>query len=138
MNANTVTTPTAQSTGTAVRVGLALAALLGLLDIIGGISQFGSDTLLPVAVAATIIGLGLITVVLVPFAWRGASWASWAIIGSRALSALTTLPAFFVTGVPVVAVIMATVTIAITVLAIALILMRGRAPAVAPEQRQER
>lgn len=128
MNANTLTTQAPRTTGTAVRVGLALAALLGILDIIGGLSQFGSDVLLPAAVAATIIGLGVITVGLVPFAWRGAGWASWTIICLRVLSALTALPAFFVSGVPVVAVIMATVTIAVTVLAIALILMRGRAP----------
>ena len=125
MTANTLT-QTPRATGTATRVGLVLACLLGLLDIGGGITQLGSDALLPMAVAATTIVLGLITVVLVPFAWRGAGWAGWTVIATRALSALTALPAFFVSGVPAAAVIAATAGITLTVVAIALILMRGR------------
>jgi TRAP-type C4-dicarboxylate transport system permease small subunit len=128
MNANTLDTQAPGATGTTTKVGLVLAALLGLADIAGGISQLASDALLPVVVAATAIGLGAITVVLVPFAWCGAGWPSWTIIATRALSTLTALPAFFVPGVPAAAVIAATVGIALAVLAIVLILMRGRTP----------
>jgi hypothetical protein len=136
MNTNT-STETARATGTppaTVKVGLVLAGLLGLADIAGGISQLTSDALLPMVVAATAIGLGVLTVVLVPFAWRGAGWASWTIIGTRAVSAMTALPAFFVPGVPAAAVIAATVGIALAVLAIALMLVRGRAPVPAGQE----
>lgn len=132
MNATSLATGESRATGTAYRVGLVLAALLGLADIVGGISQLGPDALLPFAVAATVTGLGVATVVLVPFAWRGTGWVSWTIIVLRALSAITTLPAFFVPGVPAEAVITAAVTIAVTVLAIVLMIVRGRATAPDP------
>jgi hypothetical protein len=135
MNANVTVTEVPRPTRTTVRVGLVLAALLGLVDVIGGISQLGPDALLPFAVAATTIVLGLITIVVVPFAWPGAGWASWTVIVTRAVAAMTALPAFFVPGVPVPAVIAAAVTISVTVLAIVLILMRGRAPLPSAEQR---
>jgi len=126
MNANSVTTETQRGTGTAARVGLVLAALLGLADIVGGMTQFGADAVLPIAAVLVAIGLGVATLVLVAVAWRGAGWAIWSVIVLRAVSALTALPAFFLPGVPAEAVITATAAIAVTVLAIALILMGGR------------
>lgn len=122
----TVATGESRGTATPYRVGLVLAALLGLADIVGGISQLGPDAILPFAVAVTVTGLGVITLVLLPLAWRGTGWASWTIIAARTLSAITTLPAFFVPVVPVVAVITAAATVAVTVLAVVLMIVSGR------------
>ena len=42
-----------------------------------------------------------LTLVAIPFGWRGAGWATGLIIATRLLSALSALPAFLVPGVPV-------------------------------------
>ena len=105
-----------------LRTGLVMAAALGVLDIAAGLMQFtaGAD-LLPNGIAVSIIVLGAGTVVLVPFAWRGARWASWTVAAMRGASALTGVPAFFVPGVPAGAVIAASVGILLAVVVATLI-----------------
>lgn len=104
-----------------LRTGLVLAGLLGAIDIAGGISQLSSDALLPMPVAVAMIVLGAATLALTPFAWRGARWAGWTIATMRVASALTGVPAFFVTGVPTAAVIAASTGIVLAVIVAALI-----------------
>lgn len=105
-----------------LRIGIVIAALLGVLDVAAGAMQLGgSAALLPAGVAVAMIVLGAGTVVLVPFAWRGARWAGWTLAAMRIASALTGLPAFFVAGVPAGAVIAAAVGIFLAVAVTALI-----------------
>lgn len=104
-----------------LRTGLVLAGLLGALDIAAGISQLSGVGLIPLAVAITMIVLGAATLAVIPFAWRGARWAGWTIAAMRVASALTGLPAFFVSGVPAAAVIAASTGIVLAVIVAALI-----------------
>ncbi len=104
-----------------LRTGLVLAGLLGALDIAAGISQLSGVGLIPLAVAITMIVLGAATLAVIPFAWRGARWAGWTIAAMRVASALTGLPAFFVSGVPAAAVIAASTGIVLAVSVAALI-----------------
>lgn len=105
-----------------LRTGLVIAAILGVLDIAGGVMQIGGSVgVFPIGVAIAMILLGAATVVLVPFAWRGTRWAGWTIAAMRGASALTGLPAFFVAAVPAGAVIAASVGIVLAVAVAALI-----------------
>lgn len=114
-------------TSGAARLGVALAALLGIADVIGGAMQLSQETL-PLAVSSFMIAAGAATLLAAPFAWRGAVWATWAIILLRLLSALTGLPAFFVPGIPAGVVIAAAVGIVLACsVAVLLLLKPGRA-----------
>jgi len=104
-----------------LRTGLVIAAVLGVLDIAGGVLQLGGGGLVPIAIAIAMIALGAATVILVPFAWRGTRGAGWAIAGTRGASALLGVPAFFVPGVPAAAVIAASVGVLLAVVVAALI-----------------
>lgn len=108
-----------------LRTGLVFAAILGVLDIVGGIVQLtASDAMLPVAVAGATLLAGAATLILVPFAWRGRRRAAWTVAGLRLGSALTALPAFFVAGVPVAAVVAAATGILLAV-AVAVLIAFG-------------
>jgi hypothetical protein len=107
------------------KVGLALAGVLGLIDMTSVFTPLpDSDAPGPpvgVLVAGTV--LGVITVVAVVHTWRTANRASSRVVaGSRILSAITALPAFFVTGVPAWVVAVVAVFVVVTVVVIALVL----------------
>lgn len=110
------------------KVGLGLAAALGLLDMtnVAGIPASDSDTPgPPTGVLVADVVLGLITVVAVVYTWRTANrTGSRVVAGSRILSAITALPALFVTGVPAWVVPVVSVLIVVTVVVIALVLSR--------------
>jgi len=76
-------------------VGLVIAGLLGILDLPSFLmsSDSGDGPPLPVAIVSTV--LGLITLVALYFGWRGDRRALWTVAGSRILSALLGVPAFF-------------------------------------------
>ena len=81
--------------------GLAVCALLGVVDIIG-LAALGlpGDDGPPVLVALIGAVLGVITLVGARMAWRGGRSGVVTVIVSRVLSALSALPAFFVDDVP--------------------------------------
>ena len=80
--------------------GLAICALLGVIDIIS-LASLGSDDGPPVIVTLSGAVFGVITLVGARIAWRGGpKWGLVAVIVSRVLSALSALPAFFVDDVP--------------------------------------
>ncbi|QEW03487.1 hypothetical protein [Microbacterium lushaniae] len=108
------------------RAGIVIAAVLALVDIVGGVAQLAPGSLLPPEVAVVAIVLGVGTAVLVPIAWRGSRWSIWLMAALRALSALTAVPAFFVPDVPTAAVLAAAVTVVVTVVAIVLLLLKGQ------------
>ena len=80
--------------------GLAICALIGVIDIIS-LASLGSDDGPPVIVTLSGAVFGVITLVGARIAWRGGpKWGLVAVIVSRVLSALSALPAFFVDDVP--------------------------------------
>lgn len=80
--------------------GLAICALLGVIDIIS-LAQLGSDDGPPVLVTLSGAVFGVITLVGARMAWRGGrSGGVVAVIVSRVLDGLSALPAFFVDDVP--------------------------------------
>jgi hypothetical protein len=89
-------------------------ALLSLNDIAGLAFTDGKHP--PYAVAALGAALGLISLVLVVLAWRGGPGIK-ALLVVRVVSALTALPAFFISDVPVAAVIDASAIVGLTALA---------------------
>lgn len=113
-----------------VTVGLVIAGLLGLTDIIATPLTDGEHPPWVIAIAGGV--LGVITVVGVVFAWRGSRGGAAAVIVSRLLSALTAVPALFVDGVPSGLRVIAGIGILVTLLAVALIAGGLRRQAVAP------
>lgn len=120
-----VTTPRT-TISTLGRIGLVIAGLLALGDIVTGATQLGADATLPIEVAITVIVAGVATLVLLPFAWRARRWASIAVVVIRVLSALTAVPAFFVPGLEPTLVIVAAAGIVVSVAAAAFILLGSR------------
>ncbi|MEU6140990.1 hypothetical protein ABZ848_11580 [Streptomyces sp. NPDC047081] len=112
------------------RTGLALAAVLGLLDLTNlfdvPVESSDPDAAGPpqgIVIADGI--LGVITLVAVWFAWRRADrTASRVVAGSRILSVITSLPALFVSGVPAWVVALVAVSVIASVVVIALVLSR--------------
>ncbi|MEU6407316.1 hypothetical protein [Microbispora sp. NPDC046933] len=98
-------------------IGLVIAGLFGLIDVIS--VPFGDGEHPPFVVALADGVLGLITVVGVVLAWRGSRAGVVAVIVTRLLSALTAVPAFFSDGVPAPAVAVAAVGIVLTLACVA-------------------
>ena len=78
--------------------GLALLGLLSLLDLAGPLLTDGDHPPMEVAVVGSVVGL--VSLVLVGYAYRGSSRAVAPLVVLRVLSALTAVPAFFVDDVP--------------------------------------
>lgn len=125
-----MTTSTTAALSRANRIGLVLAGLLGLFDLVSllttpapGPGEEGP----PVEVLVACTVLGAITLVGVVWAWRtGSRVAARVVAGSRILSAITSLPAFFVEGVPPAFVGLAAAGVLLTVVAVGLLLSRPR------------
>jgi hypothetical protein len=107
------------------KTGLVLAALLGLLDVIG---LFSINTPFPEGMTTPpdwlvilVAILGLVTMAAIVPAWRGNRRAVLVVVATRILSALSAVPAYFV-NVPSYILITTTVLVAVTILAIWLML----------------
>lgn len=129
MSNSTVTrTPAVLSTKN--KVGLALAAVLGLNGAL--VSPFvlaDADKGPPLAVLIIGAVLGVITLILVLYTARTASrTGARAIAGVRIVSALLSAPAFFVSHVAPTSVVMASAVIIVTVVTIVLLLSRPATP----------
>ena len=114
------------------KAGLALATLLGIADLasLAGPQPAPGEQGPPTAVLVASTVLGLITVVAAVYTWRtGNRVGSRVVAGSRILSAVGSLPAFFVAGVPAGLVAVAAAGVVVTVLSVWLVLSppRGRA-----------
>lgn len=101
----------------AVRIGLVLAALLTVNDALLVSQQIGDGD--PVVIGILVCAVA--TAVAVPFAWRGTSAGRHTVVATRVLSALTGLPAFFVTDVPAVGVVMAAIGMVLALIVAALV-----------------
>jgi hypothetical protein len=107
------------------KIGLAVAGILGLVDTASllmprpGPGELGP----PVAVLIVDTILGLVTLLAVVYTVRTAARAGARVVaGSRVLSTITALPAFFVPGVPPGLVAVAAVAVVVTLVTVWLVL----------------
>ncbi|MEU8260739.1 hypothetical protein AB0C02_08965 [Micromonospora sp. NPDC048999] len=112
-------------------VGLAIAGLLGLLDLATWLSGVGGEGQPPVAAAVVITLLGAITLAGAGFAWRGRRGGLVTVIVTRILSGLAALPAFADDTISTANEVLIGVGLAVTVIALVLIWPGLRRPAVA-------
>lgn len=109
------------------KIGLGLAALLGLSDVTSPFwpAPEGATNGPPFAVLVAGAVLGLITLVCVVHTWRTGSRISARLIaGTRILSILGAMPAFFVSGIPPVAVAIVAALVLLTIISVVLVLSR--------------
>jgi hypothetical protein len=115
---------------TRTRVGLVLAVVLGLADVVSAFFPTPDGEVGP-PLAIVILGgvLGLATLAAVAVAWRsGRRGALRIVAGTRVLSAITALPAFFV-DVPAWLKLLVAVLVVLTVVCVVLVLSPARRPA---------
>lgn len=117
-------TTTRRLTSTPSRVGLILAAVLAIGDIVAYATQAILTYGEPISIFMLVAGV--VTLVAIPFGWRGSTAALWVVAVFRVLSSLTGLPAFFFPGVPAPFVITAAVGILLAVLVAVLLFIRRR------------
>ena len=110
------------------RIGLVIFGLLSVVDIVGIFFTDGDHP--PYAVAAIGTLLGLVSLVLVVQAFRDPSRSLRLLIGLRVLSAVTAIPAFFVSDVPAAAQVAAGAIVVLTAVGV-LLTARARSMAVA-------
>jgi hypothetical protein len=120
----------AREASTRNKIGLVLAVLFGLADIASPFTPVSADdgeAGPPMFVLVADGVLGIITVVAAVFAWRGANRVAARIVaGTRILSVLTALPAFFVSGVPAPVVALVAASVVLTVVCVVLVLAPPR------------
>jgi len=80
------------------RAGLVILALLSRVDVAGPLLTDGETP--PMAIALVGCALGVASLVCVVLAWRGMTRAVLPLVVLRLLSALSAVPAFFVSDVP--------------------------------------
>jgi hypothetical protein len=107
------------------RAGLMILAFLSLIDVAGPLLTDGDNP--PMAIALVGSALGLASLVCVVLAWRGRTRAVLPLAALRLLSALTAVPAFFISDVPPAIRGLAAVLVLLTVAGVALVVgSRGR------------
>lgn len=106
------------------KFGLVLLGLLALADVATPLITDGEHPPMSIAIGSAVVGL--ISLVLVGFAWRGRRWALAPLITLRLASALLAVPAFFAADVPAAAVVAAGVGVAATVVGVIAVLLPKR------------
>lgn len=113
------------------RIGLVLAFVCGVFDVASApFLASGGQPGPPSSVTSFDAVLGALSLVAIAFAWRRRSRSLVRVIAViRVVDAATTLPAFFVTGVPAGLVIAASAFILLTAVIVMLLMSRGPAAA---------
>jgi|tagenome__1003787_1003787.scaffolds.fasta_scaffold20981696_2 hypothetical protein len=109
---------------TNLKFGIAICGFLALTDI-AGLAGTGMDDAPPFAVIAIGAALGVATLAALRPALRQSPAGLWVVIGTRTVSALSSLPPFFIDVPPYIRVACA-VAIALTVLSVGLLLPYAR------------
>lgn len=114
------------------RAGLVVLGVFALGDLAAPLLTDGETP--PMFIALIGSGLGLLSLILIAFAWRGRVAAAIGVVVLRLLSALTAVPAFLVNGVPTGAKVLAGLAIALAVVGSVLVLagLRRPVPVVVP------
>ena len=108
------------------RSGVVLLGVLSVIELTGPLTTDGQHP--PMIIALIGAALGLLSIVLAVLAWRGRTAAAVGLCVLRMLSALTALPAFWVTGVPGPVVAVAGTSIVLTIVGVVLTLAGLRRP----------
>lgn len=106
------------------KAGLIILAVLSVLDLLLPLLSDGEHPPIAVALAASVVGL--ISLVLIVSAWRGATRAMPVLIVLRMLSALSAVPAFMAPDVPAPTVGTAALVVALTLVGVALVVIGPR------------
>lgn len=106
------------------RFALVLLALLSVADLLLPLVTDGDHP--PMSIALISAGLGAASLTFLVGAWRGQRPGLVGVVVTRLLSALLTLPAFFIGDVPAGVVAASAGTVAATVLGIVLVLVGSR------------
>jgi hypothetical protein len=106
------------------RIGLVLLGLLAVGDLATPFVTDGETP--PMWVALISLALGLASLACLPAAWRGRRPALLGLFGTRLLSAVLAIPAFFVDDVPGDVAALVGVTVALTVVGVVLVLAGTR------------
>jgi hypothetical protein len=110
------------------RVGVVLAALLGLSEIVSTLlipAPAPGEQGPPEVVLIFGAAMGVLTIAACVYAWvRNSRGGLRVAAASRLLSAITGLPAFFVEGVPAPLVVASAVSLVLTLVAVALLMSR--------------
>ncbi len=106
------------------KFGLVLLGLLALADVATPLTTDGDHPPMSIAIGSAVVGL--ISLVLIGYAWRGKRWALAPLITLRLPSALLAVPAFFADGVPTAAVVAAGIGVAATVVGVIAVLLPKR------------
>ena len=106
------------------RFGLVLLGLLAVADLFTPLMTDGDHPPMEIAIGGAVVGL--ISLVLVGFAWQGKRWALAPLITLRIASALLAVPAFFASDVPAAVVAAAGVGVAATVIGVVAVLLPSR------------
>jgi hypothetical protein len=108
------------------RSGVVLLGVLSVIELTGPLTTDGQHP--PMIIALIGSALGLVSIVLAVLAWRGRTMAAVGLCVLRVLSALTALPAFWVTGVPGPVVAVAGTSVMLTIIGVVLTLAGLRRP----------
>jgi hypothetical protein len=126
MTTELTATATRAAASTRNKVGLVLAALLGLADLVGMLATpepASGEQGPPAAVLVAGGVLGIVTIAAAVWTWRtGNRVGSRVVAAARVLSAVSALPAFFVEDVPPGLVAMASAGVVLTVVTVWLVL----------------
>jgi hypothetical protein len=112
------------------RSGIVLLGILSVIDLTAPLYTDGQHPPMIIAVIGSV--LGLVSIVLAVLAWRSRTAAAVGLCVVRVLSALTALPAFWVTGVPGPVVAVAGTFVVLTIVGVVLTLAGLRQPAREP------
>ncbi|RZT86064.1 hypothetical protein EV383_2952 [Pseudonocardia sediminis] len=102
-----------------IRAGLLLLGLLSLVDVAGILLTDGEHP--PIAIAAIGTAIGVVSLALLWFAWRGHRGATIGLVLLRLVSAATAVPAFTEPGVPAAARVAAGAVVVLTVVGCGLV-----------------
>jgi hypothetical protein len=114
------------------KLGLVVLALVSAVDVLTPVMTDGEHPPMEIAIGASVVGL--VSLVLVGFAWRGKRWSLAPLITLRLASALLAVPAFFASDVPTAAVAAAGVGVAATIFGVVAVLLPSREPIRTTEQ----
>jgi hypothetical protein len=114
---------------TLYRSGVVLLGILSVIDVTAPLYTDGQHPPMIIAVIGSVLGLA--SIVLAIFAWRGRTGAAVGLCVVRILSALTALPAFWVTGVPGAVMAVAGTFMVLTIVGVVLTLAGLRRPVAA-------
>lgn len=112
------------------RTGLVLLGVLSVLDLAGPLMTDGDNPPMWIAVLGSVLGVASLACVYL--AWRGTGRAVLPLVGLRLFSALTAVPAFFVSDVPGGVRALAGVIVLLSLVGVALVVgSRDREPVMA-------